>query len=124
MIANIELLRYGIVGCTGLFIDFGVTWTAKEKWKWNKYIASSLGFSLAVFSNYLLNKWWTFQNDSKNYMTQFLLYLAFALVGLLINNSIIYILSKKTKINFYITKAVAVAVVFIWNFLLNKTYTF
>jgi putative flippase GtrA len=124
MIVNMQLVRYGMVGCTGLIIDFGFTWLAKEKWKWNKYFANSLGFSMAVFSNYWLNKWWTFQDVSKNYVLQFLLYLAFALVGLLINTSIIYILSKKTKINFYITKAIAISVVFIWNFLLNKTYTF
>ncbi|EJF10423.1 GtrA family protein [Pontibacter sp. BAB1700] len=43
---------------------------------------------------------------------------------MIINNLIVYLLTEKVKLNFYISKFIAIVVVFIWNFLLNYLYTF
>ncbi|MCL1932749.1 MAG: GtrA family protein, partial [Candidatus Azobacteroides sp.] len=56
----LKLLKFCVVGFSGMIIDFGTTWFLKEKIKINKYIANSCGFILAASSNYFWNRIWTF----------------------------------------------------------------
>lgn len=120
----IKLIRYAIVGFTGVAVDFGITYIFKEYAKVSKYIANSLGFCTAVVTNYLLNRYWTFGAGSEDVFVQFGTFLAVSLIGLLMNNSIIYLLSEKWKVNFYISKVIAISVVVFWNFFVNYYYTF
>ena len=45
-----KLLRFGVVGLSGMVIDFSITWLVKERLRWNKYLANTFGFSLAVIA--------------------------------------------------------------------------
>jgi putative flippase GtrA len=119
-----KFLKFGIVGFSGLILDFGVTYLAKDVWKWNKYIANSMGFILASISNYYLNRIWTFHSADPEIGWQFSKFLFVALVGLLINNGIVYLLTERFRINFYIAKFGAIVIVFFWNFFVNYIYTF
>jgi putative flippase GtrA len=119
-----KLLKFGLVGFTGLIIDFGVTFLVKEKLRWNKYVANSLGFILASGNNYVLNRLWTFHSTDPEIGWQFSKFLLVALTGLLLNNLIVYLLTEKAKLNFYLSKFIAILLVFIWSFLLNHLYTF
>ncbi|WP_303414100.1 GtrA family protein [Pontibacter coccineus] len=120
----LKFLKFGLVGFTGLIIDFGVTFLAKERLRWNKYVANSLGFALASINNYILNRLWTFHSRDPEIGWQFSKFLLVAVAGLIINNLIIYLLTEKGKLNFYFSKFIAIVLVFIWNFLLNYLYTF
>jgi putative flippase GtrA len=51
-----KLLKFGIVGCSGMIIDFGMTYLCKEILKINKFISNGIGFILAATSNYFLNR--------------------------------------------------------------------
>ena len=93
-----KFLRFGLVGFSGIFVDFGTTYLLKEKLKIHKYIANSSGFLLATISNYLLNRYWTFQSQDPKAFEQFGKFFGIALIGLLFNNLIIYILNDKLKI--------------------------
>tara|TARA_B100002049_G_scaffold198593_1_gene156567 strand:+ start:461 stop:841 length:381 start_codon:yes stop_codon:yes gene_type:complete len=119
-----KFLKFSIVGFSGLIIDFLVTYLLKEKLKQNKYISHSIGFIAAVINNFYLNKSWTFENHSQEYMTQGLQFLVIALIGLFLSNQIIFILNNKNNINFYISKLMAIGIVVIWNFLANFLITF
>ncbi len=52
----IKFLKFLLVGVSGLIIDFSLTFLCKEKLLFNKYVANSIGFSMAQISNFLLNK--------------------------------------------------------------------
>lgn len=119
-----KFIRFGLVGFSGIFVDFGTTYLLKEKLKVHKYIANSCGFLLATISNYFLNRYWTFQSTDPKAFEQFGKFFAIALIGLLFNNLIIYILNDKLKINFYLSKVFAIAAVSLWNFFANYIYTF
>jgi len=117
--------KFGMVGTLGLIIDFGVTYFCKEKLRWNKFLANSLGFSLAVVQNYFLNRVWTFNNTDQHLAIQFSKFLFVSIAGLLINNTLLYFFLKYTRGKyFYVCKAVVIVIVFIWNFLANALYTF
>ncbi|GIZ10408.1 GtrA family protein [Flavobacterium sp. UMI-01] len=120
----LKFFKFGLVGFTGLLIDFGVTWFCKEKLKWNRYVANSAGFLFGVTNNYFLNKYFTFDNHNPEIGLQFLSFLIIAIVGFSINTSVLYSLQKKTSINFYASKILVTIIVFFWNFGANSFYTF
>ena len=120
----IKFIRFCLVGFSGLIIDFGTTWLLKEKLRINKYIANSTGFTLAATSNYILNRIWTFHSVNKHIFTEYSLFIIISLVGLAINNFVIFILNDKLKLNFYLSKLIAVVVVTCWNFIMNYLVTF
>ncbi len=120
----LKFLKFGLVGFTGLVIDFGITWICKEKLNLNKYVANGFGFLFGVTNNYFLNKYFTFDNHNPEIGLQFLSFLIIAVIGFSINTGFLYSLQKKTKINFYVCKIIVTAIVFIWNFGANTFYTF
>src|SRR5688500_1740930 len=98
----LKFLKFGLVGFSGLILDFGVTFLAKEKLRWNKYIANSLGFAVANTSNYILNRLWTFHSADPEIGWQFSKFLLVGVAGLALNNLIVYLLTEKAKLNFYL----------------------
>lgn len=120
----LKILKFGIVGLLGLIVDFGITWLCKEKLRMNKYVANTLGFSFAATNNFILNRIWTFHSADPAVYRQYLSFVAVALVGLVLNNLIIYFLNEKRQLNFYAAKAIAIAIVMLWNFSINYLYTF
>ena len=81
-----QFIKFCVVGGSGVFIDFGITYLCKEWLRLNKYLANSLGFLCASTSNYVLNRIWTFHNENPDIAGQYLRFLGIAAVGLVINN--------------------------------------
>ena len=119
-----RFLKFCIVGGSGVVVDFGITYLAKEFLKLNKYVANSLGFICAATSNYILNRTWTFGSNDPDVVMQYFRFFGFSLVGLAINNLVIYLLHGRVKWNFYIVKLIATCVVTFWNFSMNYIFTF
>ncbi len=119
-----RFIRFGIVGASGMVVDFGVTWLCKEKLRWNKYVSNSLGFILAATNNYLWNRVWTFQSQSEAVAREYISFVVIALIGLGLNNLIIYLVHERWHVNFYLSKLIAIACVTIWNFSMNYVFTF
>jgi putative flippase GtrA len=119
-----KFLKFCIVGSSGMLVDFGTTWLLKEKVKINKYLANSAGFILAATSNYLLNRFWTFQSCNTRIITEYLSFILVSVIGLGINNAVVYLLTEKIRLNFYLSKLFAIGVVTLWNFSMNYLFTF
>jgi putative flippase GtrA len=107
-----------------MLVDFGFTWLLKERAKVNKYIANSCGFILAATSNYVWNRLWTFQSANEQIASEFLSFFAIALIGIALNNLILWILTDKFRLNFYLSKVCAICLVTLWNFGMNFFFTF
>lgn len=120
----IKFVKFGVVGFSGVFVDFGLTYLFKEKLKVQKYVANAIGFTSAATSNYFLNRIWTFHSQNPEIAIEYSQFLAISLVGLLINTLVIWLLVSKTKANFYLAKLAAIFIVTIWNFVINLNYTF
>jgi len=120
----LKLIKFCIIGFSGMIIDFGTTWLLKEKIKINKYVANSCGFILAASSNYVWNRIWTFQSHNSHIGTEYFSFILISLIGLGLNNFIIWILSDKMKWNFYLSKMIAIGIVTLWNFGMNLLFTF
>jgi putative flippase GtrA len=117
-----KFLKFGIVGFTGLVIDFSITFLLKEKLKIHRYISSSAGFTIAASSNYLLNRLWTFESNNPRVIVEYGSFIIISLIGLLINNLFLYLFEKKLR--FYVAKFFAIVVTTLWNFFANYYLTF
>lgn len=118
-----QFVKFCVVGGSGVLVDFGVTYVCKEWIRLNKYLANSLGFAIAATSNYLLNRLWTFHSHN-NIPVEYLKFVGISVLGLGINNAVIYLLTDKLRWNFYFSKLFAIGMVTIWNFFMNYYFTF
>jgi len=120
----IKFLKFGIVGFSGVFVDFGFTYAGKEWVRIQKYLANAIGFTIAASSNYFLNRWWTFHSNNPDIGMEYTRFLFISIIGLGINTLVIWLLVSRYNRNFYFSKLLAIAVVTLWNFILNLIYTF
>ncbi|HPT03569.1 MAG TPA: GtrA family protein [Bacteroidales bacterium] len=119
-----KFIKFGVVGFTGVGVDFGTTFLGKEIVKIPKYFANAIGFSVAATSNYFLNRIWTFHSQNPNIGVEFSEFFMISMIGLAINTLILWILVTKFKKNFYLSKLFAIAIVTVWNFFANAFFTF
>lgn len=119
-----RILKFGTVGAFSFIIDFGLTYFCKEKLRFNKFIANATGFIVSVIINFTLNRLWTFQAHGSAIELQFIKFLTIASFALILNSTIIYILNTKIRLNFYISKFIAVFVVMFYNYSMNALITF
>ena len=120
----LKFLKFSAVGASGVIVNFGVTWLFKEICKLNKYFSNILVFIFAATTNYLLNRWWTFQSTNPQVGAEYAKYFLISLVGLGIDTLTVYLLHGKLKWNFYLSKVFAVGAATLWNFFGNLLFTF
>ena len=121
---TLKFIKFCLVGGSGVIIDFSLTYLCKERWLFNKYLANSVGFMLAASSNYVFNRVWTFASHNQHIGTEYIHFIMVSLVGLLINNLVLWLIHSRFDFNFYLSKIGAIAVATIWNFAANYVYTF
>ena len=128
-----ELIKFSVVGGSGVFVDSALTYFLHEKIKLHRYVANTTGFMSAATTNYFLNRWWTFHSSNPQIEQEYTTFLLIAAAGLLINTAILHLFSerlnmsimpKNKKYRFYVAKLIATAVVTLWNFFLNYYITF
>jgi len=113
-----------MVGGSGLVIDMGLTWLFKDVLGFNPYVAHIIGFLCAVGNNYVLNKYWTFQEQSKISGTQFSYFLIVSLIGLVLSTCSLFVLHNYLNISFYLSKLISIGIVSVWNYLINRYWVF
>jgi len=120
----IAFIKFGITGVSGLTIDFALTWFFKDEMHFNKFLANGIGFTAAVISNYFIHRNWTFKDNKSKAGPQFAVFFTVSVIGLLLNSAIIFLLDNMMSVNFYMSKAVAIFIVFFWNFSANYFFVF
>ena len=120
----VKFIKFGVIGFSGMIVDFGLTYLCKEKLQIQKYVSNTIGFTVAATSNWLLNRIWTFASNNPQILSEYLRFLGVSLIGLGINTLILWLLTDKAKLNFYLSKVGAIGITTIWNFLTNNYFTF
>jgi len=129
----VEFVRSLFVGAAAFAADFLTLALLKELGNINTLVASTLGFVVGVTVNYLLSNFWAFRSSNvENSLMRFLIFVAIAIVGLLINNLIISLFDVtfaereifgnllQPRRYYMLGKIVATVVVFFWNFFSRK----
>ena len=119
-----KIFKFAVVGFSAFVIDFGTTYLLKEKAKANKYLANTTAFIISASYNFTLNRIWTWGSQDNDILMQALKFGCVMTTGLAIASGLIYVFSDRMKLNFYISKLLAVSVVMVWNFTMNNFVTF
>lgn len=128
-------IRYAIVGSIGTGVDVGVLYLLVEYLDIPVLVATVFSFIAAVINNFVLNKYWTFQNKHTNIRKQFIKFFLVAGIGLVLTLGFMFIfvhvlvipnlpLFSKTIPGYVIAKMITSVIVLVWNFLGNKFWTF
>jgi putative flippase GtrA len=117
-----QLLRYAVVAGIGLVVDFGGLIILKEYAHLNYIVAATISFTVALVINYYLSMWWVFPPSRHSRWREFVMFGAIGLVGLVLNDLIIWALTSGFGVYYVWSKAISTAIVFSWNFFARKAF--
>jgi dolichol-phosphate mannosyltransferase len=86
-----------------------------------------MGIMFSITSNFILNKYWTFEDrdfDTKRTLAQYGKFAGFSSIGALVQLGMIYYLIDEIGVTYPVALMLAVGVAAFSNFVLNKKWTF
>jgi len=126
-----QFFNFSFVGFAVAVIDFGLTFLLKDVIHFNKYFANTAALVAAVILKFILHRFWVFKNEADLDVTKehirFIKFIIVSVAGIILNNFIIYLLGLTgfaSDFWFYSSKLVATIAVLLWNFYMNKIWTF
>jgi putative flippase GtrA len=119
-----RFVKFALVGFSGMIVDLTVLYLLVEFFAVHYLVASVVSFLLAVVNNFLLNKYWTFEDKNKRGVYQFFSFLLISLCGLVLNLVIMYLLVDLCVVWYILAKVIAIFLVTFWNYFMNKKITF
>jgi dolichol-phosphate mannosyltransferase len=120
----IQLFKFGIVGGSGYLINLGVFAFLSGNLGVYHAVAAVGAFCVAVTSNFLWNRYWTFGPGEGLAHMQAARFLVVSVGCLAINLILLEAIVAQTSISELAAQAIAVAVAMPFNFLGNKLWTF
>lgn len=136
-----RFLKFMVVGTFGAVIDFGVANLLSHFFDMPLVYAGTISFTCAVISNFIWNRFWTYP-DSRSRMIhhQLVMFFIVSIVGISIRIPILHFV-EPPLISFFATQpisatlsadfiarnltlATAVGIVMLWNFFVNRYWTY
>lgn len=123
-----QFVKFSIVGLVNTFVDwfffYMVILVFKIDTQFFKQIAKAISFIISASSNYGMNRVWTFRSKNKEIIREASKFFIVATGGLAINQVIFYLSTGIGEIRDIYGLVSATTGAVIWNFILNKKWTF
>lgn len=118
-----QLFRFGIVGGIAFLIDYSVLFICTEYLGIYYLISSFISFTVSTVFNYIASVRWVFDVDQKKSQRRnFVLFIVFSVIGLGINQCIMWFGVEKLDLYYMIVKIGATAIVMVFNFVTRKMF--
>ncbi|MDO8528985.1 MAG: GtrA family protein [Nanoarchaeota archaeon] len=117
-------LGYVLFGGIAALVDLGGLYILTEFAGINYLISAVFSYIGGMITNYSLNKVFNFKNKSKKIAKQFGLFTLVALIGLGLNQLILWILVELAGIWYIWAKIISISLIMVWNFFGHKKLTF
>ena len=120
-----RFLKFGAVGFSGVFVDLGVFWMLSNGLGLAAVTATILSAEVAVLNNFIWNDRWTFGDRSiqqpghRSMVRRFLKFNVLCLVGIVLQGTLVGLMSKVADVPAIGVKLLAIALVMLWNFWIN-----
>jgi putative flippase GtrA len=135
-----RFFKFLVVGAIGAVVDFGIMNLFSKLFGMSLVLAGTISFLCAILSNFVWNRYWTYPDSrSRPLARQLFMFSAVNIAGLAIRLPILHFLEppmrslfERLSLNILtpiflgknLTLAVAVIVVMLWNFFVNRYWTY
>ena len=117
----IQIIKFVFVGGTATIIDIVIYYICYNKLNINPLLANIISFTISLVFNYFASVKWVFVLDEKkSKRTMFILFIALAVMGLLISELLLFIFINKLFLNKLLSKIIATLIVMVFNFVTRK----
>lgn len=119
-----QFIKFSLVGASNTLVDFGVYLLCTRAIGVYYLVAHGISFTTAATWSYVMNRKWTFRDTTSRVQTQYIKFLLVSVVGLGLTSLLLYLFVHHLQIHDVIGKALAIPLVLIWNFSINRLWTF
>lgn len=118
-----QLAKFGVVGVLATLIDFVVLIALTELGGWDPVLSAAVSFVVSVVFNYVASMRFVFtRRDDLGRAEELVIFVALSVVGLLINEALMWLGTSALSLNYVLVKVVATALVMLWNFCSRKRW--
>lgn len=117
-----ELVRFGIVGTSGVVVNSAVLFLLHGVLAWALIPASALAVEAAIVNNFVWNDRWTFSTRTQTPF-RFLRFNLVSLGGLVVNTGVLAAIVALTGTHYLVANLVAIGAAMAWNFSVNSRWT-
>jgi putative flippase GtrA len=122
---SVQIFKYGLVGGTAFLLDFSMLFLLTEYLHFYYILSATAAFIAGLLCNYFLSVYWVFSERAlSNKFAEFLVFSLIGLIGLLLNDGLIWSLTEKGGLHYLSSKVLAAVVVFFWNFFARRQLLF
>jgi putative flippase GtrA len=121
----LQFLQYVVVGGIAFVVDFTTLFVLTELAGLHYLVSASCGFTLGLAVNYVLCIRWIFDFRSVEKAShEFALFSLIGLIGLLLNNALLYVQTEFIGLHYLTAKLIAAAIILLFNFSLRRYLLF
>ena len=118
-----QIMKFGVVGVIATVIDFGVMIFLTEVFGINPVASATVSFTVSVIFNYLASMRYVFSHrEGMSRQREFAIFIVLSVIGLVINDALMWVGTEMTPVDYRIVKVLATAVVMVWNFASRKIF--
>lgn len=118
-----QFMKFGIVGFIAFFIDYCTMIFLTEVFGVSYLISTTAGFIISVIFNYLASMRYVFvHKEGLSRRKEFVIFIVLSVIGLGLNDVLMWILVDFAFIDYRISKIVVTAIVMVYNFITRKIF--
>ena len=118
-----QIMKFVVVGGLAFIIDYAILIICKEIFALSVLLSAGIAFTISVIFNYIASIKWVFNvNKEKSAKRNFILFIIFSIIGLMITELIMWLGTDIIGMNYLIVKIIATAIVMVFNFITRKKF--
>lgn len=118
-----QLMKFGVVGVIAFIIDYGLMVLLTEAFGVDYLVSATISFAVSVTFNYFASMRYVFRHkEGMSKRREFVIFVVLSVIGLGINDLIMWLGTGLWGISYLITKLVATFLVMVWNFVTRKKF--
>lgn len=118
-----QFAKFGVVGVIAFIIDYGLLVALTELVGINYLVSATISFTVSVIFNYIASMRYVFKHkDGMSRRKEFIIFIVLSVIGLGINDLLMYIGTTIISVSYLIVKIVVTAIVMVYNFITRKIF--
>ncbi|MGJ8676119.1 MAG: GtrA family protein [Akkermansiaceae bacterium] len=118
-----ELIIYGVIGITGVSLDFLIYGLLVKSFGVDYQLANFISTSIGITHNFILNAFLNFKIKDR-LLWRYLKFYAVGFTGMLIAAVLLHVMIEQMNYDELLSKALTIIVLFIIQYMLNKKFSF